>query len=744
MRLFWIGLGLGIVAAFFFWPRAEAEAPPLDPPGAAAGSESGGAAAPEPDPAAPAAFEPLRRDAAGVLEPAPVPEAQPAAPDSAVTHQILVLDQDRKPVAGISYARTHDLDERHGRLREVQVTDAEGKGRLDETAPGNQRGGFVKLGFHGPEGVGAPLPPAADPAVPVEVVLPPYGAIRVEVAPELSEFIGVGLALDVDRRERPTLRSDVVQLEAGSARIPFVGLHQSWIVSLRPAVGGGALQRKIRGPVAAGEEVLVRFESNSDPILTGILADEEGTPIRDADLHYRIRAERLNAGSNLQTDENGRFVVPLNQNHLDAEPRELEFRRMMDRVAGGFSSNDEDPASAARAALPQPMPRAEVNLGTLRFAPEPVLVSGRVRTRSEEPVVGANLIVDELIYSTPQGEEHWNHENELLSATSGPDGSFTIYGPLPERAMRLRVTAREFLPHPPLPLRYGETGLEIVLEQGGTLVGIVTWPDGGDLSELEFKLESAAGEVSTRGSIDKQVYRLKAQGLAPGDYALVGLIERTKQEFLRLEGFTIRAGEESTDPRLQPLDLSTHLSVVAIAPRAPDGTVPDRCMVLQLRENGGGGRNVSEPDGVRRLPALPGASADFLVECPGFRSIYLPQATGTLHPKLEPVFSVVLQVAGGGALANEQGAYVLRAELAADSDWPSLLRRRAMSETQLPEDRRVSLSALVVGAWDVSLIVPRLNSGGDGQTDVVPLGRIEIGAGDAGRVFTLDLPETLR
>lgn len=686
----------------------------------------------------------IARDPAAAVDPLAAPSLQSGSDLelAATQHEILVLDQDRRPIAGISYARAYSLEPDSRWSGSDRLTEADGKGRLEGFAPGDQRSCYVQVGFHGPEATGALLSPGVDLSRPVEIVLPPYAAIRVEAAPELSEFVNAGLRLDTPDHEFHGIAGTVARLEGGTALIHFVGLGQNWIVSLRPETGGGSLQRRIRGPETAGEEVVVRFEAGSDPILTGILAAEDGTILSGVECHYSIRGEQLDAGSNLQTDVNGRFTVPLNERHLSATPRELEFRRYLPGNGGGFGSHTEDPASAARTALPQPLPRAEVDLGTLQFAPEPVLASGIVREKGGGPVEGANLVVDELIYTSPQGEENWNHQNELLRAKSAADGTFTLYGPKPEPAIRLRTHTRDHLPVPPLLLRYGETGIEIELSRGGGFEGVIQWAAGGTLLGLEFGLQMAGGQLLRGGSIDGGTYKMKVRGAAPGTYDLVGRLDKEETEFLRLPGIVIRPGEVSTDPRVHPLDLDPFLELLTVAPRGPDGKLPPKCWIHRLREDGGDGGNTNyDAQGVQRLPILAGASADLLIESQGFRSLYLPGSRGTLEPRMEPVFTVTIRLRGSQALANAQGAYTLQAEPAADAHLPWLLVNHAKQQVQVQSNRSAPMTALVLGPWDVSLIVTRSNPRGGTLTETVPIGRIEIGAGDAERVYELDVPE---
>jgi hypothetical protein len=739
MRFLGIGLVLAIVLAFFFWPR-DGSTDPVVKPASDGATVSMPAADPATDAAAPPAFEPLRRDEAGAL--VPTRDSQPAAPSAAAQHEILVLDQDRKPVAGMPYAGTHDLNSRLPLFTDGHETDAAGRGLVPVLEPGDLRSYFVRLGFHGAEPVGAPLPAAIDGTLPVEILLPPYGSIRVEAAPELADSGWVSISLDGGERRFRSMMGGRTELVAGVARLSFIGLDQQWTVSIHGEEG--SIERRVTGPTTAGEEIVVRFEAGADCILTGVLLNEDGRPLADTKFHSALLGENSNAGRRLTTDAEGRFSRVLTERDLQAAPTLLEIHRTLPNRRG-FNTDEADPSSFARAALPQPLPQAEVDLGALRFEPAPILAAGVVRDQDGNPVADASLVVEELQHVTRAGEEIWNNMSDLMRARSAADGRFAIYGEKLAWDIRIRTHASDYLPEPPILVAYGTTGVEIVLEEGGSLEGVVKWPAGGELSQLEFSLESGTTVVKTSGgSIDGDTFSMKVKAAPSGTYALVGRIEQTEQEFLRLEGIVISAGEESTDPRLQPLDLSPYLGVVAVAPRAPDGTLPSHCMILRLHKDGGGGTNIRSPDGVHRMPVLHGGTADLLVECSGFRSIYLPQASGTLNPQLEPIFSVVISIGGEGPLANEHGAFAIQAEPSADADWPNVLLNRAKSQTNLTAERQARISALVLGSWDLSLLVPRMNSRGDVHPVAVSLGRIEIGVGDANRVFTLDLPDSLR
>jgi hypothetical protein len=218
----------------------------------------------------------------------------------------------------------------HSEHRTRQTTDAAGLARfrrlgfgrdLDDTTTG----AASVEGFFEPV-LEAPFAVRAWPERPVELVLPPHGSLRIDVAdargePVASSARPVELTLQREALpgaalyERERLHGT---LEDGSVTFALIGLGLELEVAFDDRPRHAPARLGVSGPRRAGEQVVVRMElaGHAAELRVRVLAPE-GEPLRESDLDLthtvRMNGGMISDGDSARTDADGRLRLALEE-----------------------------------------------------------------------------------------------------------------------------------------------------------------------------------------------------------------------------------------------------------------------------------------------------------------------------------------------------------------------------------------------------------------------------------------------
>ncbi|MBK8100230.1 MAG: Ig-like domain-containing protein [Planctomycetes bacterium] len=416
---------------------------------------------------------------------------------------------------------------------------------------------------------------------PLAFQLPPCGMVRVLLYDEnehpLSGLESVGM-----QTEGASWRALPSKLEADGAMFRWVGLDQQLVIDANVKGLSGALRHTQAGPVRAGEMVVcgVRMTA-ADPIVRMRVLDAQGEPLRKTAFGLMRVADKSFDGDDVQSDGDGRLQFTVAKTWL-AE----EGERKVLLVARGHSVK----VTEYQGALQVPVDgeaKGIVDLGDVRFAEEPVQISGVV-------VDGDGKPMPRLIVSTQSSWQHGAHSTSVSGngrqlffqhkASTDDQGRFSIRELAPKDvAMPLTIDGGKWVLTEPCSVTPGTQDLKLVVVRGGSLrveLAAARRPD-----NLQLLLQRAGSDSSQWGYLRDG--RCSWEGLVPGRYSLS--VSTIGDNAVLLQDLDVKPGEACADPRLQDFDVHAHAHIVRLTVRRPDGKPAANTSVHGVQLRGGGG-----------------------------------------------------------------------------------------------------------------------------------------------------------
>ena len=429
----------------------------------------------------------------------------------------------------------------------------------------------------------------AEDAEPVRLVMPAAGALEVAV----FDHQGAPVADEVMVRLSPLYpngedehgiggdgRTAYALTRGGIARFDYVGIGQELLAGaflngmVQPSEASG------RGPAAAGETARLELhEDVSFPIVIGrVEKDGEALAGEVVEVVLRVIGDHgtWDEERSTELDAEGRFRTQVSE--FEAEPdqrRELLVRK----------SIDGEPYFA-RTPLAADFLRGEFDAGTFALVPEPVLLSGRVVDRAGQPIDGATLQLQvQSFYGDTPDDYYYEHLG--TEGRSDADGSFSIRGiagPTSD-AVQVAVDHIDYLPSTQ-DVSLGQSGVEVRLDQAGSLSGSVLIDEGFPADLLGVTLEYPTGlapelaqDLYLYASIDPDTLEFTFRQLPPG-VVRVSIHADDELELAVIDGVVV-APDGTPDPRLQDIDLRGRVFVHELTVLDSDGAPVESAVAVE-------------------------------------------------------------------------------------------------------------------------------------------------------------------
>jgi hypothetical protein len=290
------------------------------------------------------------------------------------------------------------------------------------------------------------------------------------------------------------------------------------------------------------------------------------------------------------------------------------------------------------------------------LAPVPVLVSGVVLSPSGAPCERAGIEVQ-----TFDAQGSFVDRKHLATAA---DGRFEVLD-WPQGLSRLELTVRHGSGVNVLGRRIapGTSGLRLVLEQGGSLVGQVLVDDPEVLPHLMCHLIAADGTLALRVPVWRN--GLVPGRISAGRYSLRLMLAGHPDPLATVEPLVLTDGAVTAPPELNPLDLRGRLRAIGVQASNEDG-LPIGVQIRHRSAGGGSDAWTSQAHRGSDYVAVPvklytaAAALDVEVAAEGFRTALLLGVTEDVAVKLRPGYPAVLTLRG---LPRLPVGYGLAAEL---------------------------------------------------------------------------------
>jgi hypothetical protein len=575
----------------------------------------------------------------------------------------------------------------------------------------------VGIVMHAEEPIQAEVDLEALPSEPIELRLPAYGSVEVilDRIEGSGENAGEGAGASASpsalvflqeigrEEEQPGYQTwSPRQLEDGRTLFATVGLGLRFIA--QPQSPEVAIQpQEFVGPRAAGERVVVHLTPGAaKPRVTGRALLEDGTPLADARLRGTIQyldpENDWTAGFASATDAEGRFSAHVAE--AEGQPA----------AAGALELELEDPV---RGKLAGSVPLAgrllpgKNDVGDVRLAPPPLLVSGRVVDAAGNGIRGARVTVESaseqrevfIGYAGAGGSSvlHWGG----VSAVSAADGSFEVRGEMAGDLFRVTATHADYRGLEPVEATRGAS-VVLTLAAAGRIAGRIEAEAGISAGSFQVLALDASGNPVGQEERREGDGRFELGALEPGSYAVAVHLSDENAEIARVDDVLVEAGKTTEDPRLDPIDVAGKVERIVLRVRDRDGNPPDE---LAISRRLPGESSYLEPawwGGADEIVLVTAErSLDLRLEAGGARTVELFGASGSVDVTLGAGIPIELDLS---SLQERLGAsYGLYAEVVHLPDGQG----RMDSGGQGDERGIVACSVGEPGEWGVRAYVLR-------------------------------------
>jgi len=372
--------------------------------------------------------------------------------------------------------------------------------------------------------------------------------------------------------------------------------------------------------------------------LVGRLLDEAELPVRNWKVRVWLTTDRGTLESSVQTDADGRFRHALTAVALQMVPRSLQL---------GIHS----PETSLH--VPALLPQGDYDLGDVRLATGPFVVSGSIVDEDYHPVP-ATIRVERA-----ETDPRW--AKPIAELRSDSAGRFRLAGdPRGLGALRLAAEADGLRSDPPVECLAGSEDIVIILARTGALSVRLVPPKG--LTAHNFRSELSIAQV-VDSSIDRDGVT-KWLGLRPGAYTCVVRTALQGAVVARVDGISVGAG---TSPASREIDL-TGLAVPVVVSVVDENGGSLAGARLEVHHPAGGS---SSPRSASHwvLARAVGEPIKLTVRAQGYRPVSLSDVYTDQEITLQPGIRTVLSLLGNKPLTRgKQHASVLLTKIGIDSE----------------------------------------------------------------------------
>jgi hypothetical protein len=510
------------------------------------------------------------------------------------------------------------------------------------------------------------------PSVPVVLVVPEGGVVKVEVVPLAGQSLPkssvvVQLILESDGATRPLQR----RVEPGEAAW-FSGLEPGARVTASLLPGGSlGTAEPVSGTIsrsgAESLELSLLVDSTVGSFLTGRLVDAEGHPHAATPFVYKIFISGKTGTSSMQgpgeTDADGRFRIAYASSGGGPIPgmSQTQFQFKIEK-RGATPRLGLTAKLSGKLELP-------MDLGDVFVVEPPLLAAGRVVDENRQPVAGIRVFAS---VPNPQFTRLLDSGlpastlaiNGVICTETQADGTFEVLGTTTAGELFLQPWMGVAAVGAMQRVALGARGLELIVQTKGSLFGSVhllevqdasSWlisirPQDPDQRQAFFP-KSMAG-LSTYSSSGKVSVNILASGdfgwhqLEPGLYTVSLLLDGLKEPLTVWKDVSVEGGKVCRDPRLQEIDTTGllepfRLSIVDSAglpiPGATSALLDTSQKLLQT---------ATLPTGTGEL-SFQGQPATIVVGAPGHFARAMTFVPGQMEISMKKAFEVTLYLPSG-------------------------------------------------------------------------------------------------
>lgn len=566
---------------------------------------------------------------------------------------VLVVDHRGKPVAGVPVALVQQWSHGHRSKMVSQVTDRDGRVRLDNSTMRYYTASFGLtfrvepwIPLRNPIGVEVdPKSHVNDPNKPIKLVLPPYGQVRVYVTDEQDRPVrGIDkLLLQVPQGFQNPATYEVSAGEQDYGTFPFVevGVEVTVWCNFR---GMARPQRLVEaGPRHFQELRVLTLKGVSAPLAAQLIVqDAAGQVLKSESVGVLFAGQRDFQGKVVRTDREGRLrvLVP----------------NLFETGDGFLTIVRRGPGPKLHGALRVPFSRLRENpdLGALKLQEEPLLVQGVVVDPQGKPIKGVTVATNRRYTVAEYGSSSTSGRTEFFyhRVVTGADGKFELRELGQDRGgvkLSIHHSWKEYF------IVDGETAdlaaenHRVILDLGttisGSFVGIPAdsfFPGSIQILELDgSRAQNLRVGNSTGG-------KFSVQRCPPGIYRIEFRLPLQKKPFLVVDKIEVLRGKDCVEPRLLGIDLGKYGKVITVEIVDENQNPVRNAMVTLIRndKNGRSSHGFGFSGSGKRIFVVPpgGVEAQVSVWDGKYRTVKIKKLDSDLTVVMKPGFRVALKV----------------------------------------------------------------------------------------------------
>ncbi len=498
------------------------------------------------------------------------------------------------------------------------------------------------------------------PDEPIKLVMPEVGSITVNIfdsaGDPMEEFLAVMLDPIVPGQE---INENLPERFAGlsnttsTGKIVFPAVGFGLTVRVRAMSRGGIMsaEQTIEGPTSGNKEVDMQLTMEiKDAVVVGRLVNEEGKPGPNLTLRKNLDTTgqhgSSSVGGSVRTDEDGYFRVKLDEpGVLEGDTRTLTLT---------FKATRKKPQRDVAIDLTRTFDPGENDIGDVMITAPPLAASGVVLAPDGKPQRGVEVRLERR-EQWGEGPEDFYWDNLWDSSTqSERDGSFSIAGRFEPGIYRLRADHENF-PATFMDINLGVEGLQIIMNAGGRVKGVLLLDDGVPHDSLQVRLipdPDANLDQNDMGEIDLQVNgdgTFYGRGLKPGLMSLVVRTFTTNEEFARIANIQVAVGDDG-EFDVGDIDLRGQLIWFTMSFERSDGKSLDRVRLHSVAEEY---ETSTWESSVTIITAQP--SKDFVVSAQEFRSVELTGINKDTVVTFQEGYQVRVRISNPGVIPAGYG-----------------------------------------------------------------------------------------
>lgn len=478
-------------------------------------------------------------------------------------------------------------------------------------------------------GHGATFDALSPPSEPVELTLPPTGAMVVRVlhpgrrVEKLSARAWSGAPDDSDAEDEAWHRRGD---DDGMIRFPFVPLACNFEVKVE--IGDLELQQTVAGPTNAGQVVHVDFEVPAESVaLVGRVLTNDGQAVKGRRLDVDYSSAWSSGTNSIDTDDQGRFVW-----HLGTA-RDGPMR--LDELVVSLQRGPLDVLYGSVA--PRELGPGIHDLGDIRLDHLPTVVAGRF-VFDRPSTDWFDFEVERWFEGNATLEARWYPVDDLHEHRDG-EGNFVVFGAAHAGRYRLSFDPRYVLPREPVEFDLGSKDLVVPLQRGNSMRVETQLPEGVRAEALDFDLVadgSGAPPLELRLE-DPWLAMLDSGALPAGTYTLRVRLHSVSEVLATIPDLVLPGPDGETHRRIE-VDLRDRLQLLRIRVALPDeenGAV----VFIDQRWDGATvrGHRVLGKELVLPVPPRP---VDLVVARHGWHPVSLRSVQGTVDVRLDEPWPV--------------------------------------------------------------------------------------------------------